>query len=151
MEPTPLIEFKGVNGRIELYKNSVVIDRGTVMGFLTQGLKGRKEIYHRNITSIQIKKPGLTAGYIQFSLPGGVESRGGVFSAGTDENTVSFRGGENYDKALKIKEYVEKSMEHFDKPVESGADELEKMFDLMKRGIISQEEFEQKKKKILGI
>lgn len=55
------------------------------MGFLLQGLKGKKDIYFHNITSIQIKKQGLTVGYLQFSLPGGNESKRGVFASANDE------------------------------------------------------------------
>ena len=40
----PIESFKGRNGIIELYKNFVRLDRGTVMGFLMQGLKGKKDI-----------------------------------------------------------------------------------------------------------
>src|SRR3989344_5525466 len=67
----PIISFKGRNGIIELYKDYVRFDRGTFMGFLMQGLKGKKDIYFHSITSIQIKKPGFAVGYLQFSIPGG--------------------------------------------------------------------------------
>src|SRR3989338_5336414 len=63
----PLIAFKGTNGKIELYNSYVRLDRGTMFGFLYQGLKGQKDIYFDKITSVQIKKPGFTTGYIQFS------------------------------------------------------------------------------------
>ena len=54
MDTEPIIEFKGRNGRVELYRDFVRFDRGTVMGFISQGLKGKKDIYFKNITSIQI-------------------------------------------------------------------------------------------------
>jgi len=38
----PSISFKGRNGRLELYEKYVRVDRGTVMGFLMQGSKGKK-------------------------------------------------------------------------------------------------------------
>ncbi|HYD03164.1 MAG TPA: DUF4429 domain-containing protein, partial [Alphaproteobacteria bacterium] len=104
---SPIIEFKGRNGRIELYKDFVRLDRETFMGFMLHGLKGKKDIYFKNITSIQIKEPGFTAGYLQFSIPGGNESSGGVFSATRDENTIVF-SAEDYVNAVKIKEYIEK-------------------------------------------
>lgn len=151
MEDKPIIEFKGRNGRIELYSNFVRIDRGTVMGFLTQGLKGKKDIYFKNITSIQIKKPGLSVGYLQFSIPGGNESKRGVFASIKDENTISFDGREKYEKALKIKEYIEKKIISSSSNFSSDADEIEKLHSLMEKGIITKKEFEQKKKKLLGL
>ena len=63
--PEPIVSFKGRNGRLELYEDYVRIDRGTVMGFLLQGLKGQKDIYFDSITSIQVKKPGMRVGFIQ--------------------------------------------------------------------------------------
>lgn len=150
MEQKPIIEFKGTNGRIELYENFLRIDRGTAMGFLIHGLKGKKDIYFKNITSIQIKKPGFTAGYIQFSLPGGIEARGGVFNAVSDENTVSFNGKDNYEKALEIKEHIEKTSNSSNKSTYSDADEIEKLHSLMKKGVITQKEFEMKKKQLLN-
>ena len=150
MDAESIIEFKGTNGRIELHKSFVRIDRETVMGFIFHGLKGKKDIYFKNITSIQIKKPGLTTGYIQFSLPGGIEAVGGAFNSLKDENTISFNGQGDYEKALKIKEYIEKEAISSSSPTYSSADEIEKLHTLMKKGIITQKEFEQKKKDLLG-
>jgi hypothetical protein len=149
--PEPIISFKGRNGRIELYKDVVRLDRGTAMGFLLQGLKGKKDIYFHNITSIQIKKPGFAVGYLQFSIPGGNESRRGAFDALHDENTITFIGKDNYEKALKIKEYIEKKIKSKSSGTLSSADEIEKLHSLMEKGVISKKEFEAKKKQILDL
>jgi len=149
--PEPLISFKGRNGKIELYSDFVRFDRGTFMGFLNQGLKGKKDVYFHNITSIQIKKPGFAVGYIQFSIPGGNESQGGAFGSLNDENTISFIGNDNYEKALKIKEYIEKKIKSKHSGSSSTAEEIEKLHSLMGKGIISKKEFEAKKKQVLGI
>ena len=145
----PIISFKGRNGKIELYKDFVRLDRATAMGFLMQGLKGMKDIYLHNITSIQIKKPGFTVGYIQFSIPGGNESQKGAFDSLKDENTLSFIGKENYEKALAIKERIEKTMKSRNSGALSSADEIEKLHSLFKKGILTEKEFEEKKKKLL--
>ncbi|MBR9702112.1 hypothetical protein GOV13_04280 [Candidatus Pacearchaeota archaeon] len=150
-EKKALVEFKGRNGRISLFEKFVRFDRENIMGFLMQGLKGKKDIYFKNITSIQVKKPGITVGYLQFSLPGGNESKRGVFGSLHDENTISFDGKEKYNKALKIKEYIEDNIHKNPKRnLVSDSDEIEKMYKLMEKGIITKKEFEQKKKKILG-
>ena len=145
----PIISFKGRNGKIELYKDFVRLDRSTIMGFLMQGLKGKKDIYFHNITSTQIKKPGLTVGYLQFSIPGGNESKRGVFASISDENTISFNGKEKYEKALKIKEYIEKKIKSKNTGLVSSADEIEKLHSLTEKGILTKKEFEEKKKKLL--
>jgi len=148
-EDNPIICFKGRNGKVELYPDFVRLDRETIMGFLMQGLKGKKDIYFHNITSIQIKKPGLSVGYLQFSIPGGNESKDGVFGSIKDENTISFDGKEKYELALKIKEYIEHKIKSKHAPATSGAEEIEKLHNLMKKGILSEKEFNQKKKNIL--
>ncbi len=149
MEENPIIEFKGRNGIIELYKDCVRLDRGTFMGFFMQGLKGKKDIYFHNITSIQIKKPGFALGYLQFSIPGGNESKKGAFAASYDENTISFDGQEKYEQALKIKEYIEKKIKSKNSGSSSVADEIEKSHSLMEKGVLTKKEFEEKKKKRL--
>jgi len=146
----PIIEFKGRNGKIELYSNFVRLNRKTTMGFLIQGLKGEKDIYFRSITSIQIKKPGLVVGYLQFSIPGGNESRKGVFDSLSDENTISFANNGEYIKALEIKKYIEEKINSGNSEVRSDADEIEKLYSLMEKGIITKEEFEGRKKELLS-
>lgn len=150
MENEPIISFKGRNGKIELHKDFIRLDRGTAMGFLTQGLKGKKDIYFTSITSIQIKKPGFVVGYIQFSIPGGNESKGGAWASVKEENTLTFIGLDHYEKALKIKEYIEKKKQSGNQSI-SVADELEKMHALVGKGILTEEEFNQKKKQLLDI
>jgi len=149
MENEPIIQFKGRNGRVELYKDFIRFDRETFMGFLTQGLKGKKDIYFHNITSIQIKKPGLTAGYLQLSIPGGKESKKGLFDAVADENTILFVTSKQYEMAQKIKEHIEKKVRSKNTNSVSSADEIEKLHSLMEKGILTNEEFEKKKKKLL--
>jgi len=71
MEQKLIIEFKGTNGNIQLFENFVRLNRGGLKNLFIFGPTGSKDIYFKNITAIQIKKPGLTAGYLQFSIHGG--------------------------------------------------------------------------------
>lgn len=73
-----------------------------------------KSIPIRNITSVEVKKPGrLVVGYIQFSIAGGLARNssytftGGAFDAVQDENSVIFVGDSDYQTALRIKDYIE--------------------------------------------
>ena len=145
----PIISFKGRNGKVELYKDFVRLDRNTIMGFLNQGLKGQKDIYFKNITAVQIKKPGNTVGYLQFSILGGNESRGGVIAAVKDENTICFSGNDKYGQALEIKEYIEKKQQT-ENQILGASYEIEKLYSLFERGILTKDEFEREKKKILN-
>jgi hypothetical protein len=85
-----LILAEGLNGQIELYPEMVRIKRKGLRALLNMGMKGDKDIRIDAITAVQFKSAGLMSGYIQFTLPGGNESRGGWLDAGTDENTVIF-------------------------------------------------------------
>ncbi len=83
---------------------------------------------------------------------GGQESKGGVWKATTDENTIMFRKSRQADFE-EIKSMIEMKMkEQRSKTVgRSGTiDDLEKLAQLKDKGIISEEEFKAKKKQILG-
>ena len=86
-----LLTVKGRNGQLELLNDRIRICRRGLLSFLTQGLKGNKEIFYSDITAVQFKLPDLiTAGYIQFTFSGSLENKKGIFSATMDENTVFF-------------------------------------------------------------
>lgn len=148
-----LMEAKGVNGQLELLENKIRIKRKGVLAFMTQGLKGDKEILIKQISSIQFKKAGmLTNGYIQFAFIGGQEAKGTFFQATKDENTIMFKTGQQVSFE-KIKEAIEKKIASMEKgeTKSSNLDELEKLAELKDKGIITEEEFTAKKKKLLGI
>lgn len=106
--------MKGVGELLEVYEDKVTITPKGVMGFLSKGpTKGQRRSLLLDFT-IQFKKPGLTSGYLQFTLPGGNESFGGVFAAASDENTFMFAG--QNEVALEIKEYIQKRMQELRKP-----------------------------------
>lgn len=148
------MELKGVNGQMELYNDKIIIKRKGLLSKMTQGFtKGDKSIYIRQISGIDFKPGGtFINGYLQFSMAGGNEGVGGAFQAGGDENTVMFTKKEN-DKAITIKEKIEELQGVTNSKVEapSDANELRKFKELMDDGIISEEEFEAKKKQVLGM
>ena len=91
MTDQPLKIAKGYNGQLLLFNNKIRIERKGLLPFLTQGYKGQKDIYLKQISSIQFKPAGLiTNGYIQFAFIGGSENKGGLFQAVKDENTIMF-------------------------------------------------------------
>ena len=147
------MEAKGINGQIELLDDKIRIKRKGFLSFATQGFKGDKDILISSISSIQFKRAGLlTNGYIQFAFMGGREAKGGVLQATQDENTVMFKSGQQ--KAFDaIKQAIEEKMAAPGKGgnAPSNLDELEKLDSLRKRGVVTEEEFNAKKRQLLGI
>lgn len=148
-----MIQAKGHNGQIQFDGVNVTISRKGVLGFLTQGLKGDKVIKASAITSVQFKKVGMiTSGYLQFSLMGGGESKGGVFDATKDENTVMFVKKQEQDFE-RIRDAVQAVL---NAPVmgamaqASVVDQLEKLAQLRDRGVLTETEFEVQKTKLLA-
>ena len=158
-------ELKCTNGILRVYEDRVVISRSTAMGFISQGLKGEKTFFYNDLSSIEYRKPSIFAnGYIKF------------ITAGTRENTQSIRKiGWATEEALKDsntlilrafnKEVPKQSEELYNYILQrisecklvsansasiSSADEILKFKKLLDQGIITQEEFEKKKKELLN-
>ena len=73
----------------------------------------------------------MTTGYIQFTIPGAIENKGGVFGAVSDENTVAINGKAQLEDP-------------------SVADELTKLAALKRDGLISDDEYAQMKSKLIN-
>lgn len=138
---------------IDLNDFGITIRRKGMLNAMNQGLKGDKTIPFTSIAAVQLKKPGLTNGYIQFSVLGGNESRGGVLAATQDENTVMFAGKKEYAEMTELKNIVEEKIRLASSSSSSvsTADELRKFKELLEDGILTQEEFDAKKKDLLGL
>ena len=126
------------------------------MGFITQGFKGDKEILISQISSVQYKPAGnFTRGYIQFAFIGGQESKSGLIGSVQDENSVLF--DKKHQSAFdELKKRIDDIRDAGEVPVvepvaTSGADELEKFASLHQRGILTDAEFDAKKREILGL
>ena len=156
MSSTVVYEMKGVAVILMVYEDKVTITPKGVLGFMTKGLAGTKTIPFGSITGIQFKEAGAVfSGYIQFTIPGGNESKGGVFSAASDENTFMFAEKKNNELAEKIKKYIESAVLKLRTPqhqtsAPSLSDELQKLARLREQGILSDEEFQSAKKKLIG-
>ena len=100
----------------------------------------------RNIAAVEVKKPGASDGFIQFSIAGGK----------AHDHAITFSGSDEYDIALKIKLYIESWPTHEGhtatdrgQPPLSAADEIRKLKALHDDGILTSEEFTAKKKLLL--
>ena len=145
-------------GQLYVYDDKIVIERKGGNAFWYHGWKGGKTIPISSITSVQfkpIKFNGGPNGYIQFGILGGVESGKGAWAAQRDENTIFFRW-ENREVAQQIREFIEQKIANQQKQPTvvqqtSAADELKKFKELLDSGVITQEEFDAKKKHLLGL
>lgn len=148
--------FEGSGAILIVDENKIIIKRKGVLSFLNHGSKGDKEIFIKNITAIQLKKPWLTKGFIQFSLSGETASKGGVFDAVKDENSILIGDSKQYNDFVKAKELIESKINQSSNPTTiiqntySVADELTKLVSLKDLGILTKDEFEIQKQKILN-
>ena len=148
--------MKGVQDLLEVFEDRVTITPKGVLGFLNKGIKGTKEIPFRSIVAVQFKQAGaLFSGYLQFTIPGGNESKGGIFAATKDENTFMFAHTKNNAQAKEIKEYIDEAIRRSQAPqttlsATSLSDELQKLAQLKDQGVLSEYEFQAAKKKLIG-
>lgn len=153
---SPLMEATGVGGRLLLFEDKVRIQRKGALAKMTHGLSGDKDILISQISSIQMKRAtNLTSGFIQFAFAGGLEAKRGLGQATSDENTVVFRKGQQADFEA-IKSAIERRMSRGHQVPQSSstgsaADEIEKLASLKHKGLLTDEEFEAKKRQLLGL
>lgn len=151
-----IFDFKSsVGDGLKVYEDRIMITHSGVLNFFAMGIKGDKTIYYSDLTAVQFKKAGWTSGHIQFSLLGGRESVGGIFAASSDENTITINSNEN-EIAEKMVAYIQEKIKEARSPKvvstsTSAADEIMKLKNLLEMGIITQEEFDAKKKQLLGL
>lgn len=151
-----VLRAAGLNGQIVVSGNTVSIRRDGFFAFGTFGLRGAKEIQISSITSIQFRKavPFLVRGYIQFVFMGSQDAKLGEFQAAKDENTVLFTPSQQVSFE-RIKAEIEKRMGTVQKTEIGGrysdADEIEKLSVLRDKGILTEDEFQTKKRQILGL
>jgi len=149
------MEYKGYNGSLILTDRGVVIKRG-LRGFLLGGgfLRGDKTIPYAGIVAVQLKKAGLTAGYIQLTLKGGSESKRGLLQSTRDENSIHFHnvlGKKNNKLFEEARNLIEERISTAVSGGSSGINDIRELASLRDEELITQEEFEAKKKKILGL
>ena len=148
------IIFEGYKGVIRVYDDKVEIEKS---GFFFNNTA--KTLPMSNIVSVSIKPSGWGRGYIEFTTPGSRDSRN-TEEALNNENALCFKNGRQDAEAKKIKEYVEEQILKLSQnkggttvvqQATSPAEELKKMKELLDMGIITKEEFDEKKKQLLGL
>ena len=156
----PVYDLKGARGRrLKVYEDKCVIT--TVVGvgsFITGNVSdGEKTIYYSDVLSVQFKRSNLQLGYLQ------LETASSTMNNKSDNffNENSFTFDSNLDNQMEeVQKYVKQKVDEAKKqktaPVivagtVSNADELKKYKELLDIGVITQEEFDAKKKQLLGL
>ena len=151
-----LMEAMGINGKAILYENVLRIKRVGVANFFSGASKTEKDILISQIGSIQFKKAGfLNNGYIELILMHGHEKHESDRDHEIYEDIISFRVGQQ-EAFEELREALEAKMARGSvsaRPSRSASDldELDKLASLLDRGVITQDEFNRKKKQILGL
>jgi hypothetical protein len=154
-----MLSAKGSNGTIHFDGQTIILERTGFGARMSVG-KGEKRIPLASVTAVQWRKAGLTTGFIQFTLAGGVERRNRPGHAGgdarTDENSVTFHARQQ-PAFEPIRAAIDAAIaqRHAPQPAApaaggSIADELAKLAALRDQGIISPQDFEAGKARILG-
>lgn len=155
------LSASGYNGQVAIDGEFLVISRKGMMAKMYQGLKGDKRIPISSITSVQLREPKITDGFIQFGVMGSIDSGGGIMAARNDENSVSFYKKDLAD-FMAIRDFVESKIVERSKPqvitVQTQAspapvsklDQLKQLGELRAAGVLTDEEFEAEKAKIMS-
>lgn len=156
-----VMKVEGHTGTVYFDGSTIRIERKKALGRLSAG-KGEKIIPLAAITSVQVKPAGaMVNGFIQFTVPGGIEGRGGfgsqTFDAVADENSIIFR--KKSQAAFEaLRDAVQHALaEHHQgtanrNPVANdAAGKLKQLGELRDSGVITGEEFEAKKAELLDL
>ena len=163
----PLLTAQGYNAVLELWVDRVIIKRQGINGLVLRGFnrdhKGDKEIPLQSIASIHFQKPsGVIRGYIQFVLKGGKEVQPGAFRTAHGKNSVAFSTSQTaaFEELRDAIYPLRKAILHqtglpaalpLEEPATNAVSSLEQLASLRDRGIITEGEFQAKKKHLLGL
>lgn len=146
----PILKFGGGTSSIELYPDYIIIRPSNIqkLGGFTQ------TIPLDSVVTVSIVSHFLATPYLQIVTPGMAPQKNDA-TKGASANVVLIQPG-NMKKAKQVQEYVAQykarsSQRTSASSTMDGLDALEKLAELRKRGIISQAEFDAKKKQILGL
>ncbi len=147
----------GVGKILNVYEDrcTISIKKGA-MSFMTGNFfNGEKEFLYANISSIQFKPAGaLVNGFIQFEFPGAVS---GKDNFGSENSFIYQRRSLPNEDVEPVVDFIRHKVKTSKQQATtvtnalSPAEELKKFKDLLDVGVISQEEFDTKKKQLLGL
>ena len=152
----------GVRGKhIDVYENKCTIKTKVTFGSIiaSNATDGEKTIYYKDCVGLQFKPAKLTIGYLQFETASAMMNNHGSNFFGENSFTFDITVISN-EKMEEVANYIRKRIDEIktagDRPATivsaiSPAEELKKMKELLDLEIITQEEFDAKKKQLLGL
>lgn len=154
-----IYDLEGCRGRhIQVFDDKVVLSVKASLGSFIAGnvCDGEKTIYYTDCIGVQFKKSSFTIGYLQFETASGImNNRANNFF---NENTFTWdRPQQSNEKMEEVSDYVKGRVEHYKNAKNTTvvsstpADEIKKYKELLDMGIISREEFDAKKRQLLGL
>lgn len=147
-----IMSFSGTTETLELHDDRVVITGASKLSILRVG--GSKTLYMNQITGVQFKSAtAFSPGWLHFVLPGDRDMMQWAQGAAANDNAVLFKKKDNETAEqlkVKVEELIASANSATGNPV-SGADEILKYKSLLDQGVITEAEFEQQKKKLLGL
>lgn len=155
-------EVSGARGRhIKVFEDKCVISTKITVGSIltNNATDGEKTIFYSDCIGVQFKPCGLQVGYLQLeTASSSMNNRTTNF---WNENSFTFEGDAKVNYQMEeIANYIKKRVEECKRsqnaPVVvassvSAADEIKKFKELLDMGIITQEEFDAKKKQLLDL
>ncbi len=158
MEEKIVMQISTALAELKVYEDHCVLTakKNAVSLLITNKFfAGDKKFYYSDLTSVQFRDPGMiTDGYMEFEYPG---SRSGNSSgAYSSENAIAFSKKDS-DKMKEIFNYIDGKIREYKNKGNvtvqqlSPADELKKFKELLDAGILTQEEFDAKKKELIGV
>ena len=158
-----VFSVESITGQVmNVYEDKIELTQKGIKGFLSQGLNGTKTYYYGDITTVQFKNCGWTAGFFEFTFAGGIDKKGGLFAGADNDNRFVFgkptiSGAKKLAAEMeKVNEYIQDKLKKSKNPTAnqqpfSSADEIAKYNDLFNKGVITEEEYNAKKKQLLEI
>lgn len=149
----PIESLKGTNGIISLYNDKIVISRKTFGGVAAFGVVGDKTIFYNSIQGVE-----YSGGLLRI-IPKGCDNDSynvlkisNVMKAQKDSNCILIPATKQ-KKAKEICEIINNKVSELNTKVfkveDSNANKIREFKQLLDEGIITQEEFEIKKKELL--
>lgn len=139
-----LFRFQGDGAELNIYENRVIIIRKNTQG------DTYKYIHFKDIESVEIMPAGKNKGRIEFVI---TKRQNVNLSAEQEKLHVEIRNTkikEQNLKAFEIKAYIdEQILKH--ENCSLLVEEIKKFYELFQEGIITQEEFDIKKKQLLNL
>lgn len=142
---------------LSIYDDYLSIQPKGFLGFTREGLKGERKIFYKDITSVQFKASNkLFAGFIEFYFAGSnTHNQGGGLISGTDNENRFYFYNKDLQTMIKINEFIEQKIRGTNNNSNSqqsdNISELKNLKLLLDEGLITQEDYDAKKKKILNL